>query len=349
MVRKRRCPKLGLALGAGGARGLAHIGVLKVLQREGIRPAYLAGTSMGAVVAALYAAGHSPEEIERLAKTTDWRKVADFAIPKTGLIEGERAERALRNMLLGKQFHQLGIPLKVAAYNLSSRKMALFSRGDVARAVRASISIPGIFSPLKIAGELYIDGAVAVPTPFKVVREMGAEAVAAVDLYCCEERQEGRRGSRLEKRDGKLLSHAVRRKAFFELMREEFIVMELLNVRNYLFPERWPGFARRLGRWGFDLLLSSRRVLRIMARRELPPITKVMYQTVQVLTNNLAQERLRHAEKHGEVEVLISPDFGGLSWSDFDRVDEMVRIGEKAMEKKLPALRRVLAKGRGVK
>src|SRR3989338_10085785 len=101
MIKKK---KLGLALGGGSARGLAHIGVLKELHRRKIYPDYIAGTSIGAVIAAMYAAGHTPDEIEKIAKTTNWKEIVDFTIPKAGLIKGELAEQSIRKMVLHKQF-----------------------------------------------------------------------------------------------------------------------------------------------------------------------------------------------------------------------------------------------------
>src|SRR3989338_6659222 len=137
--------KLGLALGAGGARGLAHIGVLKALHDAGIQPDFLAGTSMGAVIGALYAVGKSPEEIEEIVKTTDWQRMMDVTVPKTGFLQGKIVEEHLRELLWNKPFHRLKIPLHIVAYNLSKKKEVIFSTGDVAQAVRASIYIPGVF------------------------------------------------------------------------------------------------------------------------------------------------------------------------------------------------------------
>ena len=96
--------KIGLALGGGSARGLAHIGVLKVLHKHKIYPDYIAGTSIGAVIGSLYAAGHSPDEIEEIAKTTKWKKMVDFTIPKAGLIEGRMIENKIRKLVSNKEF-----------------------------------------------------------------------------------------------------------------------------------------------------------------------------------------------------------------------------------------------------
>ncbi len=323
--KRRNRMKLGLALGAGGARGLIHVGVLKVLHKHKIYPDYLAGTSMGAVMAAVYAAGHSPEEIEEIAKTTDWKNIVDFTVPKAGLISGKMAERKIRRLVNDKDFKELNIPLQVVSYNLTKRERVVFVRGDVAEAVCASISIPGIFAPLKLGRQNFVDGAISDPTPFDVVREMGADVVIAVDLF-----------SETKKAEGPV----VREEGLFSELRKEFVATELLNVKNYLFPKRWPRFFRRMMGWLFDRLLYPAKVLRIMTGRELPMITKVMYDTVNVLTNNLAKERLKSAK----VDVKITPSCKGMHWADFNRVGEFVRIGEKAMERKIGKLKRKLGK-----
>lgn len=321
MPKKRKT--LGLALGAGGAKGLTHIGILKVLHKHNIKPDYIAGTSMGAIIGAAYSAGHSPKDIEILVKKTDWKKIIDFTIPKVGLLETERIEQKIDNIVHHKNFYQLNIPLKIVAYNLSEKEKVIFSKGSVAQAIRASMSIPGIFPPLELNNQYYVDGAVADPTPFDVVKEMGAEVIIAIDLYSPEKT---------------ISKSAGKRKSFIDQVREKFVIVELLNIKNYIFPQRWPGFVRKLGGWIFDQILYPAKVLKIMTKRELPAITKVMYETIGVLTNNLARERIEHAQ----VDILLRSSFKGMSWSSFDKVDEMVRIGERAMEEKIRLLKRKL-------
>lgn len=324
MAKKKR-KTLGLALGAGGAKGLVHIGILKVLHKNYVYPDYIAGTSMGAVIGAAYAAGHSPVELEELAKTTDWKKIVDFTVPKSGLLEPEMIEQKISKLVYNKTFRQLRVPLRIVAYNLTAKEKVVFSKGNVATAVRASLSIPGIFPPLKIHNQLYIDGVVADPTPFDVLKEMGADVIIAADLYP-EEKKSGR------------IAAAARRKSLFEELRDKFVIVELLNVKNYLFPKRWPGFARKLGMGLFDKIIYPARVLRIVAKKELPEIIKVMYETVGVMTGNLAKAKMACAE----VDIKVAPHFKRLGWSDFDRVDEFVSIGEKAMEKEMRKLKRKL-------
>ena len=313
----------GLALGGGSARGLSHIGVLKVLHQHKLFPNYLAGTSMGAVIAALYAAGYTPEQIQELAKTTDWHNIVDFTVPKAGLIRGQLVENKLRQLLQNKTFAELAIPLQLVAYNLTKRQQVVFSQGDVAKAVRASISIPGIFTPLRIGNDSYVDGSISNPTPFDVVQKRGADVVVAIDLF------KGEKPSREQK---------AQRGGLFSELKKEFILAEFLNVENYLFPKRWPHFFRRIGTWGFEKLLSPARFLKRLAGKELPDIAKVMNLSIGCLMNNLAKERLQHAD----IALKITPSFGKLHWSDFDKVDAFVAIGEEAMRKEMKRLRELL-------
>ncbi len=322
MKQKKRVT-LGLALGSGGARGLIHIGVLKVLEENGIRPDYIAGTSMGAAIGAAYSVGYDAREISYITKTTNWKKIVDFTIPKSGIIKGELIENKIRKLLKDRDFKELHTKLAVVAYNLTKRKKVVFTKGNVAKAVRASISIPGIFSPTTINGDRYIDGVVSDPTPFDVVREMGADVVIAVDLY---NKEKTARAPKTPK--GSLLKE----------LKKQFILDELLNIRNYLIPDRWPGFRRKVLRWIFDKIWYPAKVLRILAGREIPEITTVMHSSIDVLSNNYAHERLKNAN----VDIVLSPVIRNIDWSDFDKVDSFIKIGEKAMREKLSELKKKL-------
>lgn len=177
-----RRPKIGLALGSGGLRGLAHVGVLRVLEREAIPVDYMAGCSIGSLIGALYASGLALDDIEKLAKHLKRRHWLDFVIPKMGLFSGDRVLNMIQILTKKKTFDQLQVPLSVVATELHEGKEVVFDSGDVASAVRASVSVPGIFVPFEIDNMMLVDGAVLNPTPIDVVRKMGADIVIAVDL-----------------------------------------------------------------------------------------------------------------------------------------------------------------------
>lgn len=175
-------PKIGLALGSGGLRGLAHVGVLKVLERENVPIDFIAGCSMGSLIGALYCVGLDPDTILKLARNLKRRHWLDFIMPKMGIISGDRVLAMMRLLTQSKTFNQLNIPLAIVATELTCGKEVVFTEGEVAHAVRASISVPGIFVPHKIGDLLLVDGAVLNPTPIDVARNMGADKVIAVDL-----------------------------------------------------------------------------------------------------------------------------------------------------------------------
>lgn len=175
-------PKIGLALGSGGLRGLAHVGVLKVLSEEKIPIDCIAGCSIGSIIGALFCAGLTPENIYKLAKHLKPRYWLDFVLPKTGVLAGDKVLETMRFLTRKKGFADLDIPLAVVATEINHGREIVFTEGDLAEAIRASISVPGIFVPYKIDDMLLVDGAVLNPTPVDVVRKMGADIVVAVDL-----------------------------------------------------------------------------------------------------------------------------------------------------------------------
>ncbi|MBU3230711.1 patatin-like phospholipase family protein [Shouchella clausii] len=175
-------PTIGLALGSGGARGFAHIGVLKTLTEAGVHIDYLAGSSMGALVATMYGVGHSVETMEIFAKHFKRKYYLDFTVSKQGLIAGQKIESLIRLLAKRKKLESLFPPVQVVATDLLSGQKVVMTKGDVAKAVRASLSIPGIFVPVQRDGQLLVDGGVVERVPVSVVRQMGADIVIAVDV-----------------------------------------------------------------------------------------------------------------------------------------------------------------------
>jgi NTE family protein len=183
MVKVR--PRIGIALGSGGARGYAHIGVLKALHEANIPIDVIAGTSMGAVVGAAYAIGYRIEELEDMALQMRWKwlfNLIDPAIPRQGIIAGNKVEKYFKILTKGKVFEQLEKHLIVVATDITSGEEVRINSGPVARALRASIAIPGVFSPIKSGQSLLVDGSVTTPVPIMAAIEAGAEIVVAVDV-----------------------------------------------------------------------------------------------------------------------------------------------------------------------
>ncbi|HET7779146.1 MAG TPA: patatin-like phospholipase family protein, partial [Rudaea sp.] len=207
---------IGLVLGGGGARGAAHIGVLKVLEREHIPICKVAGTSMGAIVGGMYASGYSPEQIETILGQIDWKEVLSDDPPRErlsmrrknedlefllgyevgyrdgrivtpqGLIQGQKLLLLLRQILASTwkidDFDDLPIPYRAVAADILSGKPVVWSKGDLVLAIRSSMSVPGAFAPLPVDDYLLVDGGIFDNVPVGVARAMGADRLIVVDV-----------------------------------------------------------------------------------------------------------------------------------------------------------------------
>ena len=176
---------VGLALGSGGARGGAHLGVLKALQELQVRVDLVAGTSIGALVGGFFAAGRLVELTE-VALHLDWRQALyyflEVNVPRSGLIDGHRVRDFVRRHVREVRVEQLALPFRAVATDLFSGREVVLDRGDLIEAIRASVSIPGMFTPVCREGFALVDGGLVNPLPVSVVRAMGADVVIAVDL-----------------------------------------------------------------------------------------------------------------------------------------------------------------------
>jgi len=178
----QKYPKVGLALGAGLSRGLAHIGVIKILEEENVPIDYLAGTSMGSIIGAMYAGGMKLPMIERLSRRIQRRNWLDFNFPKMGLMSGEKLEEFIFLLTRQRKIEELPIPFAAVAVDLNEGQRVVLKKGSVARAVRASCAIPGIFNPVESGERLLVDGGVLERVPVEVISNMGAEVTIAVDV-----------------------------------------------------------------------------------------------------------------------------------------------------------------------
>lgn len=179
--------RIGLALSGGGARGLAHIGVLKILDEAGIPISFIGGSSMGGIVAALYASGMSPVEIESAAlnksKVSELIRLADPTALRRGLFEGQRIRSMLAEWIKGvASFDQLRIPLVLCAVDLNSAREIAFKDGELLPIMMATSAFPGVFAPVNYLGYHLVDGGVLNNLPVDRVRELGADLVIAVDV-----------------------------------------------------------------------------------------------------------------------------------------------------------------------
>jgi NTE family protein len=177
---------LGLALGSGAAFGLAHIGVLRVIERENIGIDVISGSSIGALIAAIWGLGFSSDDIERIAKRLRLRlnimRLMDFTFPISGILAGRRLRRFLKAILGEKRFEDLKIPVKIMVYDLANRETLAIDKGRLLDAVYKSIAVPGIFSPIIEDDRMLVDGGVLDPVPVDILFKNGATNVIAVNV-----------------------------------------------------------------------------------------------------------------------------------------------------------------------
>ena len=174
--------KIGLALGGGAARGFAHVGVIKTLEAHGIVPDLVAGTSAGAVVGALYAAGNDGFALQKLAHKLDESKISDWSLPDRGVLKGDALQKFINEAVGQRPLEGLKKPFGAVATDLASGEGILFRTGNTGQAVRASATVPGVFRPVPISGREYVDGGLSSLIPVRHARQMGADVVIAVDI-----------------------------------------------------------------------------------------------------------------------------------------------------------------------
>lgn len=179
---ERQIPAIGVALGGGFARGIAHIGVLKVLEEEGIPIRVVAGTSVGALIGAAYCSGLSIEDLEEVARSVRFTTFARWTVSRYGFASNDRMVSFLNRILKVKTFEELRIPLGVTATDFNSGEGVVFHSGSIIDPVRASCAYPGMFLPVNIRGRWLVDGMLSHPVPSSPLREMGADRVLAVHL-----------------------------------------------------------------------------------------------------------------------------------------------------------------------
>lgn len=175
-------PVVALVLGSGGARGYAHIGAIEILEENGIKPDFIVGTSAGSIVGSIYASGKTPAELRKVAMNLQVQDVRDINFGLQGFFDGKKIEKFVNEQVGYLALEKLPIPMYVVATELKNGGKVVFNQGNTGQAVRASISIPSMFVPAKIANKEYVDGGLVSPVPVNIARELGADIVIAVDI-----------------------------------------------------------------------------------------------------------------------------------------------------------------------
>ncbi len=326
IVMARKKPKIGIALGAGAVRGMAHIGILKVLEENGFEPDYVTGTSIGAIIGAFYASGRSPEWIERFVLYTRWKELLDFTIPNRGFLEGRSIEASLQRVTRHRSFDDIEKPLRVVATDITNNEKVVFKEGNVAKATRASMSIPGVFDPVEIHGKKLVDGAMVDPIPTEDLKEMGADIVIAVDLSI------NIHEYYMSKKDVK------EQGGFTEVLKEKLVTEEIRHLKTSIKKRKFwvPRFLLFL----LSPLLKPKKILRFMTGKQMPEIIQILLQAQDMLGNQLSKEKL----KNQDIDVVIKPKFKGVKWAEFDKTNHCIQAGEIAALRALPDIKKAIRK-----
>lgn len=174
--------KVAVVLGAGAARGFAHVGVLKILESRKIPIHMVVGTSVGSLVGCLYAYGHDGYQLQALALAMERDDLVDLTLPDNGFIKGEKLENYINRMVRDTPIEAFRIPFHAVAADIQTGEETVFGTGNAGMAVRASCSVPGVFQPARISGKTYVDGGIVSPVAVDVARRYGADVVIAVDV-----------------------------------------------------------------------------------------------------------------------------------------------------------------------
>ncbi|MDD3519113.1 MAG: patatin-like phospholipase RssA [Chromatiales bacterium] len=285
-------PVIGLALGSGSARGWAHIGVIRALEQQGIVPDVVSGTSIGALVGAALATGHL-KVLEQWVRGLKWQDVValmDFRLTGGGLIGGERLMGFLREGISEKRIEDCRKPFGAAATNLSTGNEVWLRHGPILDAVRASIALPGLFTPVQQEGRLLVDGGLVNPVPVSLCRAMGADVVIAVDLNT-----------------DIMARHPMPKPGeAYGRQRKEVEDEGLVDRLSGLLDRLWPSDEA-----GEDAL---------------PSIVEVMARTVNIMSVRISRSRMAGDPP----DVLITPRLARIGLLEFHRATEAIEEGRAA-------------------
>ena len=295
--------KIGIALGGGGAKGFAHVGVLKALAQAGIEFDVVAGTSIGALVGAAYAAGslNKLEEASTKIKLTDIPLLLGPTWPKQGLFSGRKVLKLLNEIIEVDKIEDLKKPFAAVCVDLTNEEIVTFTKGNLHQAVRASIAIPAVFTPVVFEGKFLVDGGVLEPIPVQAARSLGADFIVAVDLLA---------SSRLKTTDTKSQ----------RILKEELWPSGTNPVINYL-RSIWE-----------DKSLGER--FDPKEKRHEPGIIDIVQRTSVVTQRCLTSYRL----KEYPPDFIIRPSLTHVGILDFHRGNLTIKIGEEAAKAILPKL-----------
>ena len=302
--------KVGLALGSGSARGWSHIGVIRALEEAGVTVDYIAGTSIGALVGAVYASGRIDlleDEVQQFSRK-HILSLSDPVLPKSGLIDGVKIADFIHQYVLDMPIERLPIPLAIIATDLNTGEEVVLREGNIIEAIRASISLPGIFKPVRKGDYLLVDGGLVNPVPVRTVRDMGADFVIAVDLNCdlVQRKQDGLTPPD-DSKDIQIVEQEVH--SIFG-SRTTTLLSEKLRDIN---------------------LAATGKIKQWITRDPQPNIIEVLMTSIKIMESQITTVNLRSDPP----DVLIQPRLGHINFMEFHRAEEIIAEGYRAASSQL--------------
>lgn len=298
-------PRIAVVLGSGAAKGLAHIGVLKVLDEIGIKPDIVTGTSMGSIIGALYASGLKASEIEMIASSmerSDIKKFFSFTFGEAGLADGAKIREFLEDFLPFRKIQEFPIPFACCSCSITDGREIIFDKGDAVEALRASSSIPVLLTPDRIGDSVLVDGGLVNPVPVSIARRMGADIVIAVNVL---------NTPILENKTLEIPDSVYNN----EPARETSQMLERLNDKMKNIIER----EKR------EIAKTAKTIGSFLNMNDQINIIDIASQTFMMAESNLAKYRL----SIDKADYLIEPDMSDIKHLDFLKIKEAVLIGEK--------------------
>lgn len=302
--------KIGLALGGGAARGWAHIGVIEALADCGVKVDLVAGTSIGALVGSVYASG-TLDSFKKAILEIDRKKIIsmlDVVFPRCGLLDGKKVTDFFKSYISGRVFSDLDIPFGAVATELQTSNEIWLTQGDITAAVRASIAVPGLFTPVMIEDRLMVDGGLVNPLPVSLVRSMGADIVIAVDLNHYISMRRNNLKTKMECVENQEDEASQESSSFHE------------NPGAQEKEGFFPGLMNRIDKMDVSLIES---IKKFRSKPASPNIFDIIFASTLVMEKTITGLRL---EKEA-ADVLIRPEMGEVRFMDFHRASESIQEG----------------------
>ena len=305
-------PKIGIALGSGAARGWSHVGVLQALKAEGIEPDIVCGSSMGALVGAGYVAGEL-EPMEKWAYSMTWRDIVGFLdidLTSGGLIEGKRIMSFLQTLKEDAPIESFDKPYIAVATDLETGREIWLQQGSIVEAVRASIALPGIFSPVRINGKWLLDGGLSNPVPVSACRAQGADIIIAVNLNgdLVSNRKRGTDPKKVSDKPSE--DHSEDHSDIFDTLFKN-VPMSIGSSLKKILP---------------DLLVSESTT---------PDYFDVTASAINIMQDHVTRSRLAGEPPH----VMLTPQVGDIGILEFNRAEDAIREGRKSVKRAMSSLK----------